>query len=116
MGQFPCHVTCETLAHATSHGAVPLSCETLAHATYSTHGAVPLSCETLAHATYTSHPSDTGLSSLPGVAEHDGPKVVLVADDTTDGLVDGPRGLLSVPLLARETLTTHHNNNNTAGP
>ena len=46
------------------------------------------------------------IASTPGVTQQDGSKVVLVSDDAADGLVDSTSGLLSVPLLPRQTLKT----------
>ena len=37
------------------------------------------------------------LLHTPAVTQQDGAVVAAVADDTADGLVDGPRGLLVVP-------------------
>jgi len=43
-------------------------------------------------------------SGEPSVTQEYGAVVVLVSDDASDGLVDGPRRLLPVPLGPRQTL------------
>jgi hypothetical protein len=40
------------------------------------------------------------------VTQNDRAEVMAMSNDTTDGLIYGPRGLLDVPIVAREFLKT----------